>query len=105
MTDGGPEIGDWRSATGHARQLVTRAPKRLEGWTALVESLANLGQGEAAEQAARHSLEHFPEQPEVHVLLAKALRAQGRTAEALAELAAAERAGGSGDRADVDRRH
>ena len=75
---------------GHAQLLVQRAPQRIEGWTALVHALENLGEGEAAEEVARQAVERFPDRAEPHLMLAKALRAQGRTDEALAALDAAE---------------
>lgn len=85
--------GDWRAVAGEARILVGRAPHVVGGWIALVEAFENLHEGEAAEQVARQSLERLPDRPEPHLLLAKALRAQGRTDEALAELGEAERMG------------
>ena len=88
--------GDWRSAAGHARLLVARAPERLEGWTAVVESLANLGEGEAAEQVARGSLERFPERPEAHLLLAKAFRRQPAHPAPAADYPARRRLSGAG---------
>lgn len=81
--------GDWRAVAGAARLLVARAPHRLDGWIALVDALAQLGEGEAAEEVAKQSLERFPDRAEPHLLLAKALRAQGRYDEALEALAAA----------------
>jgi tetratricopeptide (TPR) repeat protein len=87
--------GDWRAMAGQAQLLVQRAPRRLEGWSALVEALENLGEGQAAEEVARESVERFPERPEPHVLLAKARRAQRRYDEALEALAAAEAKGGA----------
>ena len=89
--------GDWRAVAGHAQLLVRRAPQRLEGWSALVHALESLDEGEAAEEVARQSLERFPDRPEPHLLLAKALRAQGRTDEALAALDAAESASGASE--------
>jgi tetratricopeptide (TPR) repeat protein len=78
--------GNWRAVAGEARLLVRRAPHELGGWIALVEALESLGEGEAAEQMARQSLERFEGRAGPHVLLAKALRAQGKTDEALAAL-------------------
>jgi tetratricopeptide (TPR) repeat protein len=82
--------GDWRAVAGQARLLVRRAPQEVGGWIALVEALENVGEGGAAEQVARQSLERFPERAEPQVLLAKALRAEGKTDEALAALDQAE---------------
>jgi tetratricopeptide (TPR) repeat protein len=82
--------GDWRGVAAQARALVARAPFEMGGWIALVGALENLGEGEAAEQVARRCLERFPDQPEPHLLMAQALRAQGRTDEALEALTAAE---------------
>jgi tetratricopeptide (TPR) repeat protein len=85
--------GDWRAVAGLARVLVTRAPREMGAWSALVAALENLGEGEAAEQVALQCLERFPDRPEPQLLLARALRAQGKTDEALAALAEAERQG------------
>jgi tetratricopeptide (TPR) repeat protein len=85
--------GDWRAVAGLARALVTRAPREMGAWSALVAALENLGEGEAAEQVALQCLERFPDRPEPQLLRARALRAQGRTDEALAALAEAERQG------------
>jgi tetratricopeptide (TPR) repeat protein len=95
--------GDWRAAAGHARLLVQRAPQRLDGWIALVSALENLREGKAAEAVARQSLEQFPGRAEPHLLLARALRTQGRHDEALEALAAAEAAGGSGTPLEAER--
>ncbi len=85
--------GDWRAVASYARGIVARTPRQVGAWMALVEALENLREGEAAEQVARQSLERLPDRPEPHLLLAKALRAQGQTDEALAELGEAERKG------------
>ena len=73
-----------RAAAVQARSLVSRVPDETGGWIALVDALELLGEGVAAERVARQSLERFPDRAEPHVLLAKALRAQGKTEEALA---------------------
>jgi tetratricopeptide (TPR) repeat protein len=83
--------GDWRAVAGAAEGLVRRAPHELAGWVAMVEALENLGDGAAAERVARDSLERFPDRAEPQLLLARALRAQDRTDEALAALEAAQR--------------
>jgi tetratricopeptide (TPR) repeat protein len=85
--------GDWRAVAGAARILVARAPHQMGGWVALVDALENLREGDAAEQVARQALGRFPDRPEPHLLLAKSLRARGRTDEALAALDEAERLG------------
>jgi tetratricopeptide (TPR) repeat protein len=87
--------GAWRALAGQARTLVRRAPQRMEGWTALVTALENLGEGKAAEQAANRCIERFPDAAEPQFLLARALRAQGHYDEALEALDAAEKAGNS----------
>ncbi|MBW2420404.1 MAG: tetratricopeptide repeat protein [Deltaproteobacteria bacterium] len=78
--------GDWRAVVTGARKLVRLAPYEMDGWVSLVEALTYLGEGEAAEEVARRSLEVFPDRAEPHLLLAKALRVQMRTDEALAVL-------------------
>jgi len=87
--------GAWRAVAGQARTLVRRAPQRIEGWTALVTALENLGEGKAAEQAANRCIERFLDAAEPQFLLARALRAQGRYNEALEALDAAEKVGHS----------
>ena len=82
--------GDWRAVASLARGLVARAPNEIGAWSALVGSLESLGEGEAAEKVARQCLEHFPDRSEPQLLLARALRAQGHTDEALDALTAAE---------------
>jgi tetratricopeptide (TPR) repeat protein len=94
--------GDWAAVAGTARLLVARAPETIGAWVALVAALESLGEGEAAEQVARQCRERHPDRPEPHVLVAQALRAQGRTDEALTALAEAERAG-AGPEAAVER--
>lgn len=88
--------GDWPAAAAAARVLVQRAPQRLWGWTALVEALVQLEEGDAAAAVAQQSLERFPDRSEPRLLLAKARREQGRYEEALEVLAAA---GAQGDAA------
>ncbi|MBW2244422.1 MAG: tetratricopeptide repeat protein [Deltaproteobacteria bacterium] len=85
--------GDWRSVASLARSLVAGAPDEIGAWRALVGALERLGEGEAAEAVARGALERFPDQAEPQLLLAQALRAQGKTDEALAALAEAGRHG------------
>lgn len=85
--------GDWRSVASLARALVTRAPKEIGAWAALVTALERLGQGPAAEAAARQALARFPARAEPRLLLAQALRSQRKIDEALASLTEAERHG------------
>jgi tetratricopeptide (TPR) repeat protein len=85
--------GAWRAAAGHARALVRRTPLRIEAWVAWVNALENLGEGKAAEQAANQCIERFPDAAEPQLLLARAMRAQGRYDEALEALGAADKAG------------
>ena len=85
--------GDWRTMASLARALVARTPHEIGAWRALVGALERLGQGEAAEAAARQVLKRFPDRAEPQLLLALALRAQAKTDEALAALAEAERHG------------
>jgi len=85
--------GNWHSVAALARALVARAPYEMDAWSALVVALENLGEGGAAEQMALQFLERFPDRSESQLLLARALRAQGKTDAALAALAEAERQG------------
>jgi tetratricopeptide (TPR) repeat protein len=78
--------GSWRAMADAARTMVRRAPRRFEGWRSLADALAQLGDGNAAEQIAREALERFPERTEARVVLARALRTQRRYDEALAAL-------------------
>lgn len=85
--------GDWRAVAHLARTLVARNAKEISAWNALIGALERLGEGEAAEAAARQTLELFPERTEPQLFLALALRAQQKTDEALAALTEAERQG------------
>jgi tetratricopeptide (TPR) repeat protein len=85
--------GAWRAVAGHARALVRRAPQRIDGWVALVGAFENLDEGKAAERVANQCLEQFPDAAEPQLLLARAMRTQGRYDEALEALGAAEKAG------------
>jgi len=87
--------GAWRAVAGHARALVRRTPLRIEAWVAWITALENLGEGKAAEQAANRCIEQFPDAAEPQLLLARAMRAQGRYDEALEALDAAEKVGHS----------
>jgi Flp pilus assembly protein TadD len=82
--------GDWRAVAGLARALVTRVPNEMGGWITLGVALEKLGKGKAAEQLARSCVERFPDRSEPQLLLSRALRAQGRTDEALEALVTAE---------------
>jgi len=90
--------GDWSAAAALARELTARAPHEMSAWSAWVLALERLGEGEAAEAVAQRVRERFPDRPEARLLLARALRAQGRIDEALAALADAE--AGAGELAD-----
>jgi len=85
--------GDWRSVAALAGALVARAPFEMDAWSALVVALEHLGEGEGAEEVALQCLERFPDRSEPQLLLARALRAQGKTDAALAALTEAERQG------------
>src|SRR5262249_31706211 len=69
--------------------LVLRAPQRFDGWASLADALVQLGEGKSAEEISRQAIERFPDRAEAHVLLAEALRTEGRYDEALAALDAA----------------
>ncbi len=81
--------GDWRVVGSHAQSLVRRAPGLFEGWAALVTALVNLGEGQRAEEIASKLVEAIPSRADARVLLASALRARGRYAEAFEQLAEA----------------
>jgi tetratricopeptide (TPR) repeat protein len=81
--------GDWRVVGGYAQRLVRNAPGLFEGWVALVAALTNLGEAQRAEQIARKLVEAIPDRADARLLLAGALRAGGRYAEALEQLAEA----------------
>jgi tetratricopeptide (TPR) repeat protein len=85
--------GDWRAVAALARALLARAPYDMGAWSALIGALERLGEGAVAEAAARQVLQRFPDLTEAQLLLAKALRAQAKTDEALEALAEAERRG------------
>ena len=74
-----------------AATAVTRlAPGQAEGFAALVRAQLALGQLESAEALLRERIERFPALPGPRAALAFALRRQGREAEALAVLEAAD---------------
>lgn len=81
--------GDWQAVATQARAVLAVAPREIGAWRALVAALEGLREGEEAEQVARECRERFPDRADPHILLARALRAQGRTDEALAALEAA----------------
>lgn len=95
--------GAWRSALGQAQRLVSSHPSDLDGWIAAVTALENLGEGLAAEQSARGCLDRFPDAPEAQLLLARALRAQGRYDEALDAIATAEAMGAASTQLAAER--
>ncbi len=78
--------GDWRAVAGYAQLLRARLPYLLEGWSAEGTALIQLGEGTRAEELARQANAIFARSPEPRLLLAGALRAQGRTDDALATL-------------------
>jgi tetratricopeptide (TPR) repeat protein len=78
--------GDWRSVATLARALVSRAGHDTEPWAVLVGALEHLREGEAAEATARQAIRHFPDRAEPQLMLARALRVQGKTTEALVAL-------------------
>jgi len=78
--------GNWEAVASHASDWVHRAPQQIGGWLAWIDALERVGDGKRAETIARRCLEQFPNRPEPHRMLARALRAQGRSDEALAEL-------------------
>jgi tetratricopeptide (TPR) repeat protein len=75
--------GDWQSQANHARRLANAMPGVYEGWEALAEALVELGQGEGAERIAVRMMGLYPDRSEPHLLLARAMTAQGRHDEAL----------------------
>ena len=92
---------DWRAVAEGARRLVALAPYEMDAWGALVGALVSLHRGEAAEQVARQCLTRFPDRPEPQLMWVRALRAQGRTDEALEALEAAELHGSTPETAAV----
>jgi tetratricopeptide (TPR) repeat protein len=85
----GEARGDWPQVAGAAQVLVTRAPGVPEGWDAFTMALVELAELEGAEDLARRAVLLFPDRARSRLMLAHVLRAQGRSADALAELAAA----------------
>ena len=80
------ERGAWQEVAAVGRQLVLRAPGAIDGWEALVGALLRLGEPAAAEELARQAQDLLPGDRGASLLVARALRAQGRGPEALAAL-------------------
>jgi predicted Zn-dependent protease len=78
--------GDWRAAVVQAARLARREPGSFEWRAALADALINLGEGEPAAELSRELVRAFPDRAEPPLLLARALREQGRNAEALRTL-------------------
>jgi Flp pilus assembly protein TadD len=87
--------GDWHAVATLARGLLKKKSGEIAIWSALVEALAQVSQGEVAENIATDAIKLFPDESEPQRLLASALRAQGKTDEALAALTAAVEQGGA----------
>jgi Flp pilus assembly protein TadD len=81
--------GDWRSVAAAAQRMIRAMPGMPEGYEALVEAYLELDEAKGAEALARRLNEAAPERLSSAVLLARALRAQGRFDESAAVLAAA----------------
>ena len=80
------ERGDAREAGQAAAGAITRAPQLIAGWQGLVDALLEQGAREAALETAQRAQALLPDRWETGRLLASALRASGRHAEALAQL-------------------
>ena len=85
---------DWDAMAAHARTLVRRAPQRIESWSLLVDALVAGGRPDEALRTARRAAGIFSDPEPTGRMLARALRAQGRSDEALAALDAAGPGGG-----------
>lgn len=83
------ERGAWREVAAAGQQLVLRLPALIDGWEALVAALIALGEPVQAESVARRALVLLPDDPGPFMLLARALRGQGRHGEAIEALASA----------------
>ncbi|MBW2540761.1 MAG: sulfatase-like hydrolase/transferase [Deltaproteobacteria bacterium] len=88
------ERGDWREAADRAAQLIARFPAGSDGYSNLATFLARAGEGARAEAAARVYQQRFPDREDAPALLAMSLRVQGKLAEAVEVLDAAESAHG-----------
>jgi tetratricopeptide (TPR) repeat protein len=82
------ERGAWPEAAAAGRQLAQLAPGRIDGWEGLVGALLQLAKTDEALAVADHAAAVLPEDPHPRLLRARALRAQGRHAEALDTLLA-----------------
>ncbi len=86
------ELERWDEATEACRQLVRLRPQSAIAWWRLGDALLfGLGQPKEAENALRTAVTLDPAQPDNHASLAAALNAQGRHAEAVAEMEEARR--------------
>ena len=83
------ERGDWSAMAGYASSMVKFLPWEFEGWSALGNALTRLERAREAERSARVARERFPDHAEPAAHLARALSAQGRHPDALAEIDAA----------------
>ena len=81
--------GDSREAEPSAAGVVLRAPQLVAGWQGLVDALIDEERAADALATAQRAAALLPDRVETSLLLARALRAGGRTDEALARLDAA----------------
>lgn len=78
--------GDYQTASIHLKNLLQRQPNNAEARAALGEAALALGDSAAAEKELRRANLLGLRRPRIQVLLAQALLAQEKYAEALAEL-------------------
>jgi tetratricopeptide (TPR) repeat protein len=78
--------GDSREAEQAAAGVVLRAPQFLAGWQGLVDALIDQRRAADALATAQRAAALQPDRLETSLLVARALRASGRTDEALARL-------------------
>ena len=95
--------GEWHAVAGYAEMLRMRMPYVIEGWTTEIEALIRLDRAAQAEERSRQIIPVFTQSSEPRLLLAAALRAQGKGTEALATLDAIGKESGPSDRLAAER--
>lgn len=84
-------IGDYPNAAGLSMQILGGNPFNLTARTAIAFALAAGGEPAEGYKVGKQISEQLPKQPTGHIIMARALMAQGKFAEARAEAEKAKR--------------